>query len=93
MVRRGAEEELYPSAVVGQGIAASQAGVEVGNAVGATHRGVLVDLTAAVHVTAARQVPVRHGECRPREQRERERWREVERGRGGEREVNNRKEK
>lgn len=52
----------YPGAVVGHAAAAGQAGVEVRDAVRAADRSVLVDLTAAVDVTAPGQVPLGHGE-------------------------------
>lgn len=58
----------YPRAVVGHAAAAGQARVEVRDAVGAAHRSVLVDLTAAVDVTATGQVPLRHGESGPAEE-------------------------
>lgn len=54
----------YPAAVVSHAAAARQARVEVGDAVRAAHRSILVDLTAAVDVAAARQVPLGHGESR-----------------------------
>lgn len=54
----------HPGAVVAHGAASSQTGVEVGDAVGAADRSVLVDPAATVHVAAARQVPVGHGQGR-----------------------------
>lgn len=54
----------YPAAVVGHAAAARQARVEVGDAVRAADRSVLVDLTATVDVAATRQVPLGHGESR-----------------------------
>lgn len=49
-----------PGAIVSHSAASSQTGVEVGDAVGAADRSVLVDLAATVHVAASRQVPVGH---------------------------------
>lgn len=43
----------YPVAIVGHAAAASQAGVEVRDAIRATNRSVLMDFTAAVHITAS----------------------------------------
>ena len=51
-----------PSAVVAHVAAAGQAGVEVGDAVRAAHRRVLVDPAATVDVAAAGQIPVGHGQ-------------------------------
>ena len=48
----------HPCAVIGHGAAAGQAGVEVGDAVGAADRSVLMNPTATVHITASRQVPL-----------------------------------
>lgn len=58
---------IYPGAVVAPGAASSQTGVEVGDAVRAAHRGVLVDPAATVHVATARQVPVGHRKGRTAE--------------------------
>lgn len=52
----------YPGAVIGHAVAAGQAGIEVGDAVGAADRSVLVDFTTAVHIAAAGQVPLGHGQ-------------------------------
>lgn len=54
----------HPGAVVGHAAAAGQAGVKVGDPVGAADRSVLVDFTAAVDVTTSGQVPLGHGESR-----------------------------
>lgn len=54
----------YPTAVVSHAAAAGQARIEVGDAIRAAHRSVLVDLTATVDVAAARQVPLGHGKSR-----------------------------
>lgn len=54
----------YPGAVVGHAAAAGQAGVKVRDAVRAADRSVLVDFTAAVHITTSGQVPLGHGESR-----------------------------
>lgn len=58
---------LYPRAVVGDGAAPGQAGVEVRDAIRAADRSVLVDLAAAVHVATASQVSVGQGEGRTAE--------------------------
>lgn len=52
----------YPGAVVGHAAAAGQARVKVRDAIGAADRSVLVDFTAAVHITTSGQVPLSHGE-------------------------------
>lgn len=62
----------HPCAVVGHAAAAGQAGVKIRDAVGATHRSVLVDLTAAVHVAATGQVSLRHGQSRPADRKQEE---------------------
>ena len=54
----------HPSAVIAHSAAPGQAGVEVGDAVGAADRSVLVDPAATVHVATARQVPVGHRQSR-----------------------------
>lgn len=54
----------YPGAVVGHAAAAGQAGVKVCDAIGAADWSVLVDFTAAVHITTSGQVPLGHGEGR-----------------------------
>lgn len=54
----------HPGAVIAHGAASSQAGVEIGNAVRAADRSVLVDPAATVHVATARQVPVGHRQGR-----------------------------
>ena len=54
----------HPGAVIAHGAASCQARVEVGNAVGAADRSVLVDPAATVHVATARQVPVGHRQGR-----------------------------
>lgn len=54
----------HPRAVIAHGAASSQAGVEIGNAVRAADRSILVDPAATVHVTTARQVPVGHRQGR-----------------------------
>lgn len=59
----------HPSAVVANSVASSQAGVKIGDAVGATDWSVLVDPTAAVDVAAARQVPVGQSQGRPEDRR------------------------
>lgn len=61
----------HPSAVVADGAASSQTGVEVGYAVRAADWSVLVDPAAAVHVAAARQVPVGHRQSRAAEKKRR----------------------
>lgn len=58
----------HSGAVVGDRAAACQAGVKVGDAVGAADWRILVHLTATVHVTAACQVPVSQRQSWP------ERW-------------------
>ena len=50
----------HPGAVVAHAAAPGQTGVEVGDAVGAAHRSVLMDPAATVHVTTSCQVPVGH---------------------------------
>ncbi len=52
----------YPGAVVGDTAAAGQAGVKVCDAVRAADWSVLVDFTAAVHITTSSKVPLGHGE-------------------------------
>lgn len=48
----------HPSAIITHSAASSQTGVEIGNAVRAADRSILVDPAATVHVATARQVPV-----------------------------------
>ena len=54
----------HPGAVIAHSAAPGQAGVEVGDAVGAADWSVLVDPAATVHVATARQVPVGHRQSR-----------------------------
>lgn len=55
---------VHPGAVIAHSAASSQAGVEIGNAVRAADRSVLVDPAATVDVATARQVPVSHRQSR-----------------------------
>lgn len=64
LCRRGYRQRSHPGAVVGDAAAAGQAGVKVGDAVGAADRSVLVDFTATVDVAAAGEVPLGHGQGR-----------------------------
>lgn len=74
-------QHAYPGAVVANRVAACQAGVKVGDAVRAADWRILVNLTATVHVAAARQVPVsqrqswpgERGEGKKKEKKKRER--------------------
>lgn len=54
----------HAGAVVAHCAASSQTGVEVGNAVRAADRSVLMDPAAAVHVATACQIPVGHRQGR-----------------------------
>lgn len=54
----------HPGAVIAHSAASSQTGVEIGNAVRAADRSVLMDPAATVHVATARQVPVGHRQGR-----------------------------
>lgn len=51
-------QRTHPAAVVADGAASSQAGVEVGDAVRAAHGRVLMDPAAAVDVATSRQIPM-----------------------------------
>lgn len=64
----------HPSAVIANCTASRQAGVEICDAIWATHRSILVDPTATIHITASSQVSVGQSECRPEEKKQ---------GRGG----------
>lgn len=63
-------QHAYPGAVVADRVAACQAGVKVGDAVRAADWRILVNLTATVHVAAARQVPVSQRQSWPGERGE-----------------------
>lgn len=54
----------HHGAVIAHSAASSQTGVEIGNAVRAADRSVLMDPAATVHVATARQVPVGHRQGR-----------------------------
>lgn len=68
---QGLVQSTHPSAEVTTGNAASQARVKVRNPVRSTHWLVLVYFTTAVDIAASCQVPVRHGERRPRREKRR----------------------
>lgn len=58
-------ENTHSCAVIAHSAASSQAGVKVGDAVGAAYWSVLVDPAATVHIATARQVPVGQRQGRP----------------------------
>lgn len=54
----------HPGAFIAHSAASCQTGVEIGNAVRAANRSVLVDPAATVHIATACQIPVGHRQGR-----------------------------